>query len=305
MHSRIVGTGSYLPAHVLTNHELAKTRRHERRVDPCAHRHSRAPDRRARRSRPAIWPSTRRARRSTRRASRRPTSISSWSRRRRRTWCSRPRPASCRPSSAPPGGPAFDVQAVCSGFVYALAVADRMVASAAWRATRSSSARRSIRASSTGTTAAPACCSATAPAPSCWCPRRSRASSRRTCTRTAAIADILCVPGSAQRTARSRGTPFVRMDGPAVFKFAVNVMAAGRRRSARRQRRRCQRGRLADSAPGQHPHHRRDREKARHAARARGHDRRAPRQHVGRLDPAGARRGGARRPHRASANACC
>jgi 3-oxoacyl-[acyl-carrier-protein] synthase-3 len=24
MHSRIVGTGSYLPAHVLTNHELAK-----------------------------------------------------------------------------------------------------------------------------------------------------------------------------------------------------------------------------------------------------------------------------------------
>ena len=31
------------------------------------------------------------------------------------------------------GGPAFDVQAVCSGFVYALAVADRMVATGSAR----------------------------------------------------------------------------------------------------------------------------------------------------------------------------
>ena len=82
-----------------------------------------------RRRRRAILRSTPRARRSRPPASRRPTSISSSWRRPRRTWCSRRRRASCRRSSAPHGGPAFDVQAVCSGFVYALAVADRMVAS--------------------------------------------------------------------------------------------------------------------------------------------------------------------------------
>ena len=42
MHSRIAGTGRYLPAQVLTNDELAQARRHERRVDPHAHRHPRS-----------------------------------------------------------------------------------------------------------------------------------------------------------------------------------------------------------------------------------------------------------------------
>ena len=37
--------------------------------------------------------------------------------------------------------------------------------------------------------------------------------------------DILCVPGLASRDGAVSGTPFVRMDGPAVFKFAVKVMA--------------------------------------------------------------------------------
>jgi 3-oxoacyl-[acyl-carrier-protein] synthase-3 len=36
--------------------------------------------------------------------------------------------------------------------------------------------------------------------------------------------EMLCVPGSLAGGAVA-GTPFVRMDGPAVFKFAVNVMA--------------------------------------------------------------------------------
>ena len=89
---------------------------------------------------------------------------------------------------------------------------------------RSSSARRSIRAFSTGTTADRACCSATARAPSCWCPRRYRESAPRICTRTGAIAT-----SSAFRApfagGEVSGTPFVRMDGPAVFKFAVGVMA--------------------------------------------------------------------------------
>ena len=62
------------------------------------------------------------------------------------------------------GSAAFDVQAVCSGFVYALTTADSFIRAGA-RAARWSSAPRCFRASWTGTTARPACCSATAPAP--------------------------------------------------------------------------------------------------------------------------------------------
>jgi len=65
-------------------------------------------------------------------------------------------------------GFAFDVQAVCSGFVYA-------VTTAAWPGASSSSARKPSRASSTGPTARPACCSATARAPSCSRRRKGRA----------------------------------------------------------------------------------------------------------------------------------
>ena len=65
------------------------------------------------------------------------------------------------------GCAAFDVQAVCSGFVYALAIADALHQEPARRRRRWWSAPKCSRASSTGTTAAPACCSATAPAP--WC----------------------------------------------------------------------------------------------------------------------------------------
>ena len=70
------------------------------------------------------------------------------------------------------------------------------------RATRWSSAPRSIRASSTGTIAAPACCSATAPARWCCCRARRPASCRRTCTPTAATAGSCRCPGGS-RTARS------------------------------------------------------------------------------------------------------
>ena len=61
------------------------------------------------------------------------------------------------------GSAAFDVQAVCSGFVYALTTADSFIRAGA-RAARWSSAPRCFRASWTGTTARPALL-ATAPAP--------------------------------------------------------------------------------------------------------------------------------------------
>lgn len=58
-------------------------------------------------------------------------------------------------------GAAFDVQAVCTGFIYALAIADKMVASGATNV-RSWWAQKCSRACSTGTIVVLACCLATA-----------------------------------------------------------------------------------------------------------------------------------------------
>ena len=101
MHSRIVGTGSYLPAHIVTNDDLAK------RVDTSDAWIRTRTGIRERRFAAAVGDDERsrgagRARRASRQRgiARRPTSISSSLRRPRRTWCSRRRRASCRPSSA-------------------------------------------------------------------------------------------------------------------------------------------------------------------------------------------------------------
>lgn len=63
-------------------------------------------------------------------------------------------------------GFAFDVQAVCTGFVYAVTTADA-ISAAALQSAFSSSAPRRFHAFSTGTTAPPAFFSAMAPARSC------------------------------------------------------------------------------------------------------------------------------------------
>ncbi len=127
MHSRIVGTGSYLPAHVLTNHELAKsvdtsdawirarTGIRERRIAAPAEQTSDLAERAARAALDAAGIA--------------PADVDL-------IIVATTTPDMMFPSTAcvlqaklgAPGGPAFDVQAVCSGFVYALAVADRMVA---------------------------------------------------------------------------------------------------------------------------------------------------------------------------------
>ena len=168
---------------------------------------------------------------------RRPTSTSSSSR--------PPRPDMIFPSHrVHPAGqagrraaaPAFDVQAVCSGFVYALAIADQMVSERAPHATRWWSAPRSIRASSTGTTAAPACCSATAPARSCSCRRDSRASSSTHLHADGSHREHPVRAGHGAQRRASTGTPFLHMDGTAVFKFAVKVLAEVARRGAGRRR---------------------------------------------------------------------
>ncbi len=119
-------------------------------------------------------------------------------------------------------GAAFDVQAVCTGFVYALAVADKFVASGQHKCALVVGAEVFSRLLD-------------------W-------SDRRTCvlfgdgagavvlkgSETPGIlsthlhaegdqADILCVPGSVHG-GEQQGSPFVQMDGQAVFRFAVRVL---------------------------------------------------------------------------------
>jgi 3-oxoacyl-[acyl-carrier-protein] synthase III len=121
------------------------------------------------------------------------------------------------------GGPALDVQAVCSGFVYALAIADRMIAGRLARNALVVGAEiysRILDWKDRGTcvlfgdgagavvlmpSAEPGILSAHLHADGHY-------------------KDILCVPGQVNQ-GRVTGTPFVHMDGHAVFKFAVKVLA--------------------------------------------------------------------------------
>ena len=121
------------------------------------------------------------------------------------------------------GGPAFDVQAVCAGFVYALTLADHMVSSGAARNALVVGAEiysRILDWTDRGT-----CvlfgdgAGAVVLLPS----------AERGIIATKLHADgryrvILCVPGQVN-AGKVTGTPYVRMDGQHVFKFAVKVLA--------------------------------------------------------------------------------
>jgi 3-oxoacyl-[acyl-carrier-protein] synthase III len=121
------------------------------------------------------------------------------------------------------GGPAFDIQAVCSGFVYALSVADAMVASGAVRNALVVGAEiysRILDWNDRGTcvlfgdgAGAVVLIPATTPG---ILSSHLHADGHYT--------DILSVAGGVAHGA-VHGTPFLRMDGSAVFKFAVKVLA--------------------------------------------------------------------------------
>ncbi len=121
------------------------------------------------------------------------------------------------------GGAAFDVQAVCSGFVYALALADKMVSSGAARNALVVGAEiysRILDWNDRGTCVlfgdgAGAVVVVPAKEPGILTAHLHADGSYR---------DILCVPGQVQHGAVT-GTPFLQMDGTAVFKFAVKVLA--------------------------------------------------------------------------------
>jgi 3-oxoacyl-[acyl-carrier-protein] synthase-3 len=120
------------------------------------------------------------------------------------------------------GGPAFDVQAVCSGFVYALSIADGMLKSGAVRNALVVGAEIYSRILD-------------------WTDRKTCVlfgdgagavvlvpSDKPGILATRLHADgaqrgMLCVPGQV-RNGTVWGDPFVHMDGQAVFKFAVRVL---------------------------------------------------------------------------------
>ncbi|HXR57497.1 MAG TPA: beta-ketoacyl-ACP synthase III [Casimicrobiaceae bacterium] len=121
------------------------------------------------------------------------------------------------------GGPAFDVQAVCSGFVYALAIADRIVAGGGARNALVVGAEiysRILDWNDRGTCVlfgdgAGAVVLKPAAEPGILSSHLHADGHYK---------EILCVPGQVKR-GEVAGTPFVRMDGHAVFKFAVKVLA--------------------------------------------------------------------------------
>jgi 3-oxoacyl-[acyl-carrier-protein] synthase III len=222
MYSRIVGTGGYLPAQLLTNAELS------RRIDTSDE-----------------WV---RARTGIRQryiaASEEQTSDLALAASRRALAVAGVAPADIDlivvatttpdmifPSTAcilqaklgASGGPAFDVQAVCSGFVYALAMADLMIKSGAVRSALVVGAEiysRILDWNDRGTCVlfgdgAGAVVLAPSDAPGILSSHL-HADGR--------YADILSVPGGVAN-GKIQGTPFLHMDGGAVFKFAVKVLA--------------------------------------------------------------------------------
>jgi 3-oxoacyl-[acyl-carrier-protein] synthase III len=121
------------------------------------------------------------------------------------------------------GGPAFDVQAVCSGFVYALATADLFIRSGQCRYALVVGAEiysRILDWKDRGTCVlfgdgAGAVVLAASDTPGLLASRL-HADGR--------YADILAVPGQVC-SGGVRGTPYVTMEGSAVFKFAVKVLS--------------------------------------------------------------------------------
>ncbi len=121
------------------------------------------------------------------------------------------------------GGPAFDIQAVCSGFVFALSIANGMIASGAVRNALVIGAEiysRILDWSDRGTCVlfgdgAGAVVLAPSSRPGVLSTHLHADGAHR---------DMLCVPGTVANGVVS-GRPLVHMDGQAVFKFAVRVLA--------------------------------------------------------------------------------
>jgi 3-oxoacyl-[acyl-carrier-protein] synthase-3 len=115
------------------------------------------------------------------------------------------------------------VQAVCAGFVYALTLADQMVSSGAARNALVVGAEiysRILDWSDRGTCVL----FGDGAGAVVLLPSQERGILATKLHADGSYRDILCVPGQVQ-AGRVTGTPYVRMDGQHVFKFAVKVLA--------------------------------------------------------------------------------
>ncbi len=222
MASRIAGTGGYLPARVLTNHELAKriatSDEWIRTRTGIAQRHIATDDEQTSDlALAAALPALKAAQRE-------PADVDL-------IIVATTTPDMIFPSTAcilqaklgAHGGPAFDIQAVCAGFVYALAVADQMVSTGAARNALVVGAEiysRILDWNDRGTCVlfgdgAGAVVLLRADEPGVLATKL-HADGR--------YKDILCVPGQVHN-GKVTGTPYLHMDGQQVFKFAVKVLA--------------------------------------------------------------------------------
>ncbi len=195
------------------------------------------------------------------------------------------------------GGAAFDIQAVCSGFAYAVATVDALIRSGQHRTALIVGAETFSRILDFNDRTTCVLFGDGAGAVIL------QASDEPGVLASAlhadgSYADILCTPGHVNGGVVA-GSAFLHMDGQAVFKLAVNVLEKVAVEALQK----------ADLSPEQVdwliPHQANIRIMTQHvpqaarAAGAHGRDRRRTRQYVGRVDPASARCRCARRSHQA------
>jgi len=221
MHSRIVGTGSYLPLEIVSNDELAK------RVDTSdewirsrtgiRQRHIAAAEEKT--SDLALAAS----RQALAAAGLAPAAVDL-------IVLATTTPDMVFPSTAcilqdklgAHNGPAFDVQAVCSGFVYGIATADNFIRSGQYKRALVVGAEvfsRILDWSDRGTCVLFGDCAGAVVLAADKKPGIHASVLRA----DGSQAEILSVPGNVCGGA-VLGTPYLRMDGQAVFKFAVRVL---------------------------------------------------------------------------------
>ena len=199
------------------------------------------------------------------------------------------------------GGIAFDVQAVCAGFVCALSVADSMIRSGAADTALIVGAETYSRildwddrqtcvlfGDGAGAAVLRAEDGAGTSADRGVLAVRMRSDGRHY--------QALYVDGGVSSTQTSG---YLRMQGREVFRHAVANLAEIAGEALGEAGLTPRRRRLAGPAPGQPAHHRRHRQEARHPGGEDHRHRGAPRQHLVGLDPARARRRHRRRAHRA------